>query len=198
MANAYTNRKISSRYPLDLGAWKSLATHYRQDMRGRTLRDLFSRDKKRVERFGVEANDLFLDYSKNHINARTRKLLAQLARQADVPAAIEGSLTAGRIDEDTRLCLKLSAEELSSKLTAREDVYTLLRDQMGPVICDLPDSHLGHEVMAEAESELPEPGGGRVLRYEWRGDLLLQRGDIDRVIRYAEHYSPVASSLLAS
>ncbi len=99
MANAYTERKISSRYPLDLAAWKSLAAHYRQDIRGRTLRDLFSRDKNRVERFGVEANDLFLDYSKNHINAKTRKLLAQLARQAHVAAAIQAMFAGERINE---------------------------------------------------------------------------------------------------
>ena len=99
MANAYTNRKLSARYPTDLAAWKSLATHYREDMRDRTLRELFSRDKKRVERFGVEANDLFLDYSKNHLNVTTRKLLVQLAKQAGVPAAIDAMFAGERINK---------------------------------------------------------------------------------------------------
>ena len=99
MANAYTQRKLTARYPTDLDAWKSLAAHYRENMRDRTLRELFSRDKKRVERFGLEANDLFLDYSKNHINATTRSLLVKLAKQADVPAAIEAMFAGDRINE---------------------------------------------------------------------------------------------------
>ncbi len=60
MTNAYTDRKLSARYPTDLPAWKKLAAHYREAMRDRTLRALFSRDKKRVELFGLAANDLFL------------------------------------------------------------------------------------------------------------------------------------------
>jgi len=99
VANAYIDRKLTARYPTDLPAWKNLAKHHREDMRDRTLRELFSRDKKRVERFGLEANDLFLDYSKNHLNSTTRKLLVQLAKQADVPAAIEAMFSGERINE---------------------------------------------------------------------------------------------------
>ena len=99
MANGYTDRKLSARYPTDLAAWKSLATHYREDMRGRKLSELFSRDKKRVERFGLEANDLFLDYSKNHLNSTTRRLLVQLAKQASVPAAIKAMFAGERINK---------------------------------------------------------------------------------------------------
>ena len=98
MANAYTDRKLSARYPTDLAAWKGLAKHYREDMRNRTLRELFSRDKKRVERYSVEASDLVLDFSRTHVNATTRKLLVQLAKQADVTAAIEGMFTGAHIN----------------------------------------------------------------------------------------------------
>jgi glucose-6-phosphate isomerase len=99
VANAYTDRKLSARYPTDLAAWKKLATHYREDMRDRTLREFFARDKKRIERFGLEANDLFLDYSKNHLNSTTRKLLVQLAKQADVRAAIDAMFAGERINK---------------------------------------------------------------------------------------------------
>ena len=40
---------------------------------------LFARDKSRAERFSLKAGNLLLDYSKNHVNATTRKLFAQLA-----------------------------------------------------------------------------------------------------------------------
>jgi len=99
VSNAYTDRKLSARYPTDLAAWKKLQLHYREVMRGRTLRELFARDKKRVERFGLEANDLFLDYSRNHVNSTTRKLLVQLAKQANVPAAIGAMFAGDRINQ---------------------------------------------------------------------------------------------------
>jgi len=98
VANAYTSRKLSARYPTDLPAWKKLAKHYRDDMQERQLRDLFSRDMKRTEKFALQAGDLNLDYSKNHLNNATIKLLAQLARQADVPAAIEAMFAGDEIN----------------------------------------------------------------------------------------------------
>ena len=98
MPKNYTERKLSARYPTDLPAWKSLAQHCKKDMREKSLRDLFARDKKRDERFSVTANDLALDYSKTHVNATTKKLLTQLAKQADVPAAIEAMFAGEKIN----------------------------------------------------------------------------------------------------
>ena len=94
MSNGYSDRKLSARYPTDLAAWEKLAKHYQSDMRDRKLRDLFSRDEKRAENFGLQAGELFLDYSRNHLNDTTRKLLSQLATEAAVPAAI-GAMFAG-------------------------------------------------------------------------------------------------------
>ena len=98
MANNYTTRKLSARYPTDLPAWQKLTAHYREDMRDKTLRELFARDKKRAEKYSLQSGDLTLDYSKNHLNTTTRKLLAQLAKQADVAAAIEAMFAGDRIN----------------------------------------------------------------------------------------------------
>jgi glucose-6-phosphate isomerase len=81
VANAYTNRKLSARYPTDLSAWKALAKHYKDDMRSKHLHELFKRDKKRAVRYSVQANDLTLDFSKNHVNATTVK---HFAHRSDV------------------------------------------------------------------------------------------------------------------
>jgi len=89
MGTPYTERRLSARYPTDLEAWKALKAHYRDDMRTRTLKDLFRRDRNRAERLTLTAGDLLLDYSKNHVNGRTLELFGQLARQAMVPAATE-------------------------------------------------------------------------------------------------------------
>jgi glucose-6-phosphate isomerase len=99
VTNPYTTRKLSARYPTDLPAWKKLAEHYKSDMRDRTLRELFSRDKKRADHFSLKVGDLHLDYSKNHLNKTTIKLFAQLAKQADVSAAIEAMFTGDEINQ---------------------------------------------------------------------------------------------------
>ena len=98
MANAYTGRTLSARYPTDLPAWQALQAHYRDDMKTRTLRDLFARNAKRAEQYSQQAGDLYLDYSKNHLTGTTRKLLVRLATEADVPAAIEAMFAGERIN----------------------------------------------------------------------------------------------------
>ena len=85
----YQSRKLSAKYPTDLPAWKDLKSHYRSRMATVQLRQLFARDKKRSRRCSVTSGDLYLDYSKNHLTTETQRLLTSLARQANVPDAIE-------------------------------------------------------------------------------------------------------------
>lgn len=94
-----------------------------------------------------------------------------------------------------RVVVQLTAAELTAKLAARDEVYSLLRAQLGPVLGLLPDEHFAHEEIAAAPPELPTPDDERVLRFEWRGKLHQRSGAVDRVITYADHYLPVASSL---
>lgn len=91
--------------------------------------------------------------------------------------------------------LQLSREQLSAKARGRDQIYTILLKQMGPVISELPLAHLALEVVAPASSSLPKPNGDNVLRYETRAQLLLERGEIERKITYREHYLPIARSL---
>ena len=94
----YAHRKLSARYPTDLGAWQALKKHYRESMRSTDLGSLFSRDKERARKFTLTAGDLTLDYSKNHVSATTRKLLVRLAREAQVPEAIAAMFAGDRIN----------------------------------------------------------------------------------------------------
>lgn len=98
MPDNYTNRSLSTRYPTDLKAWKALRSHH-SDMRKRHLAQLFARDKSRPERFTLTAGELTLDYSKNHVNAATRRLFSRFAKEAAVPAAIEAMFGGERINE---------------------------------------------------------------------------------------------------
>jgi glucose-6-phosphate isomerase len=53
------------------------------------LRELFAADGARAADFSLEVGDIFLDYSKHRIDARTLRLLLDLAVQEKVPAWIE-------------------------------------------------------------------------------------------------------------
>ena len=64
-------------------AWQALNKHA-ESVRGLHLRDLFAHDPKRFERFNLRHDDLLLDYSKNRMTEETMRLLADLARAADV------------------------------------------------------------------------------------------------------------------
>ena len=90
----------------------------------------------------------------------------------------------------------LSERELDRKVRARDEVYTALVEQMGPLVSGLPRAHLAREFVARARSSVPEPAADVVLRYESRARLLALRGEIEREITYREHYLPVASPLL--
>jgi glucose-6-phosphate isomerase len=62
-------------------AWKALADHYRQ-IRDVHLRTLFAEDPRR---FAVEAEGLYLDYSKHRVTAETMRLLLALAEESVRP-----------------------------------------------------------------------------------------------------------------
>jgi glucose-6-phosphate isomerase len=64
-------------------AWGALVAHQR-DVISWHLRDLFNDDPERGRRFTVEAEGLYLDYSKNLINDETMALLTQLALESRV------------------------------------------------------------------------------------------------------------------
>jgi len=92
------DRKLSARYPTDLPAWRSLKDHYRDRMKNRRIGYLFSKDPQRAERYTIEAGDLVLDYSKNLIDERARRLLMQLAKQARVPEAVESMFAGAHVN----------------------------------------------------------------------------------------------------
>jgi glucose-6-phosphate isomerase len=77
--------------------WKALATHYRTARKWH-LRALFGKDPKRGEGMTAEAAGLFLDYSKNRITGRTRKLLVQLAEESGLRDRIDAMFRGDKIN----------------------------------------------------------------------------------------------------
>jgi len=63
-----------------------------------SLNQLFESDTKRAARYSTAAAGLKLDYSKNHINDDTLKLLLQVCDQADLKSAIKGLFRGDRVN----------------------------------------------------------------------------------------------------
>ncbi|SOD72991.1 glucose-6-phosphate isomerase [Jatrophihabitans sp. GAS493] len=81
----------------DRPAWARLV-HHHAEIGSRHLRDLFAEDAGRGERLAVEAEGIYLDYSKNRITDETVALLIDLARESGLGARIEAMFTGEKIN----------------------------------------------------------------------------------------------------
>jgi len=77
--------------------WRALTRHY-ASMRPQHLRELFSSDPARAQRFSLQAGDLFLDYSKQRITDETLALLLALAERAKLRPAIDAMFRGEKIN----------------------------------------------------------------------------------------------------
>ena len=88
----------SSIAPLDQrAAWKALESHAEQ-IKPRTLGDLFAEDPARGTRLNAEVDGIFLDYSKNRVTDETLKLLVQLAKESGVREKIDAMFRGDKIN----------------------------------------------------------------------------------------------------
>lgn len=96
-------------------AWLNLKTHY-ETMRHVPLNTLFSESPNRFKNFSADAAGLFVDYSKNWINAETVALFSALANERKLPHAISALFSGEKINFSERrralhTALRLSAHE---------------------------------------------------------------------------------------
>ncbi|MCK4944433.1 MAG: glucose-6-phosphate isomerase, partial [Candidatus Aminicenantes bacterium] len=93
--------------------WQALQNHY-QEMTRLTLRDLFDRDRNRVERFSLREDDIYLDYSKNLINTRTMDLLLKLAVARNLKVEIENMFGGQKVNQsEDRAALHIALRNLN-------------------------------------------------------------------------------------
>ena len=81
----------------DLSSWKALEKNY-AEIRKKTMRDMFSEDPARFEKFSISLNNFLLDYSKNRIDEETIKLLIELAKEAGLEKAREAMFNGEKIN----------------------------------------------------------------------------------------------------
>ncbi len=77
--------------------WKALQSHF-EVIRDSHMRDLFTADPDRFNKFSVSACDVLLDYSKNRITSESLDLLVALAEACDVKAEVQRMYAGERIN----------------------------------------------------------------------------------------------------
>jgi glucose-6-phosphate isomerase len=78
-------------------AWGALAAHY-QKIKKVHLRTLFAQDPGRGKRFSLEAEGLYIDYSKHHFTTETLRLLLRLADESGLRGKIKAMFRGDKIN----------------------------------------------------------------------------------------------------
>jgi glucose-6-phosphate isomerase len=136
--------------PLKSAAWQRLEAHYRKEMRDVHLRRLFQEDPDRFDRFSLQSGDILFDYSKNILRKNTLDLLLDLAREAQLQAAISAMFAGEPINETEK----------------RSVLHTALRNlDGGPVYAE------GRDVMPEVRGVLAQMQSfsRKIHSGEWKG-----------------------------
>lgn len=81
----------------ELPAWQALAQH-NQEVADLHMRDLFSNDPQRFEKYSLRFGEILFDYSKNRVTEKTMRLLFDLARQVELSQWIEAMFTGQKIN----------------------------------------------------------------------------------------------------
>src|SRR5574340_464610 len=92
---------MAGKRPNETAAWQALALHQKV-IGARHLRELFAEDPDRAAKFSVEGAGLFLDYSKNRIDAETMRLLLELAAERGVASRRDAMFRGEKINETER------------------------------------------------------------------------------------------------
>ena len=156
-------------------SWKSLQVHFSK-IQEVHLRDLFSKDPQRGRVFGIEAEGIYLDYSKNRIDQETLKHLFALADESELRPSIEAmfrgdaiNITENRAVLHTALRAPRDARIELGGRNVVPDVYEVL-DQMSG-FCDRLRSrqwkgHTGKSIVNIVNIGIGGSDLGPVMAYE--------------------------------
>ncbi len=95
--------------------WIKLENHF-AETKHLEMRDLFAKDPDRFQKFSLEFEDIFFDYSKNRINEETMKLLRALAVDRDVPGMAKKMFSGEKINiTENRAVLHIALRNRSNR-----------------------------------------------------------------------------------
>ncbi len=96
-------------------AWQALATHY-NSIKESNLADLFAADPQRAQKFSLEFEDLWLDFSKNRITSETLRLLLRLAEESSLREDTEAMFSGQCINQtEGRAVLHIALRNRSNR-----------------------------------------------------------------------------------
>ncbi|WP_159565860.1 glucose-6-phosphate isomerase [Budvicia diplopodorum] len=136
--------------PTTTAAWQALEKHFEQ-MKTVTMRDLFTQDSERFNRFSATFDDqMLVDFSKNRISDQTLALLRDLAKETDLSGAIKSMFSGEKIN----------------RTEDRSVLHVALRNRSStPIMVD------GKDVMPEVNAVLAKMKSfcHRIISGEWKG-----------------------------
>lgn len=115
--------------PTETKSWKKLEKHY-QATKAIHLKTLFENDKNRFEKFSLNTESLFIDFSKNKVNEDTVGLLLELAVEMQLPEAIESMFAGDKINQtEHRAVLHTALRNFSDNpvMESGQDVMPLVK-----------------------------------------------------------------------
>ncbi len=135
--------------PTTTKAWKALEAHY-ASFKNTKIKDLFTNDSSRFEKYSLKFEDILLDYSKNRLDDKALSLLLQLAEECGLKDAI-------------------AAEFSGKKINATEDravLHVALRNRSNtPIMVDGKDVMPGVNEVLEQMKNFSES----IISGEWKG-----------------------------
>ena len=100
--------------PVSTAAWQELANHF-EKTKGSQLTELFKNDPDRLERLSFSIDDLFVDFSKNHVTLETIALFKKLAKEVGLDEAKEAMFTGEAINKtENRAVLHTALRNLTN------------------------------------------------------------------------------------
>src|SRR5688572_3833949 len=101
--------------PTTTNAWQQLLKHA-GDMKEVHMKDLFSDDPGRFQKYSLCISDIAFDYSKNILTDTTLALLLQLAKECKVKEGIQSLLSGDTVNEtENRAVLHTALRDLSGE-----------------------------------------------------------------------------------
>ncbi len=153
--------------PTKTEAWKALDKHFQQ-IESQEMQQVFLEDPNRADRFKIEWQDFYVDYSKNRITEKTISLLVKLADEVKLREAITQQFSGEKINEtENRAVLHTALRDFNNmkpevkatlqkiKLFSEKIISGKHRGCTGKAITDVVNigiggSHLGPEMVTEA------------------------------------------------
>ena len=85
-------------FPIDYPAWQALQNNFEQT-KNQQMRDMFTQDPERAERYWLNVGGINVDFSKNRINDEILANLVELARQACLPERMKQMFNGEKVNK---------------------------------------------------------------------------------------------------